>query len=310
MAHVENPASPLVSKLKGVHLFHFDGAPCAQRVRFALGEKGLTRGNEVKYTADDEASCLASEGTWTSRIVSLVKKDHLTDFYSQIQPNLVVPALVHDGQLWIESMDIIAYLDDAFGGDRLVPTDAPELKKTAESLTQKGEKLHRSIRFVTFRWGLGRLGRLNGKEESKLKELLVNANDGEKLVDFYSDYDNNSIDESVYYEHLRKLFDAFTEQEQKLSDGRQFLTSDRLTMADVLWAMKILRLKECGYPFESHHPLVNAWFLRMFNRPAFQSGVLGKHKALNRVFKFKASIENFLGAGLVKAVNSLDREAA
>ena len=302
MAKVDKPQSALVPKLKGVHLFHFDGAPCAQRVRFALAEKGLVRGKEVKFDADDETSCSAADGTWTSRIVSLVKKDHLTEFYSQIQPNLVVPALVHDGQLWIESMDIIGYLDDAFGGDRLVPNDDPAILAAAEALTEQGESLHRSIRFVTFRWGLGRLGRLNSKEESKLKDLLNSAKDEEKLIDFYSGYDNDSIDESVYRDHLQKLINAFNEQETKLADGRQFLTSDRLTMADVLWAMKILRLKECGYPFEEYHPEVNAWFLRMYHRPAFQTGVLGKHRALNRIFRFKASLESLFGGGLGKAV--------
>lgn len=56
MARVENPKSPLVGKLKGVHLFHFDGAPCAQRVRFALREKGLRRGREIRFDDDSDAA--------------------------------------------------------------------------------------------------------------------------------------------------------------------------------------------------------------------------------------------------------------
>jgi len=87
-----------------------------------------------------------------------------------------------------------------------------------------------------------------------------------------------------------------------MSDKRAFLTGDRLTMADVIWAMKILRLKECGYPFEARHPLVNDWFLSMYNRPAFQSGVMGKHRALNRVFHVKAKVENLFGVGRPGAV--------
>jgi glutathione S-transferase len=302
MSHVENPKSALVSKLKGVHLFHFDGAPCAQRVRFALAEKGLTRGREVKFDAADAASCNGQDNAWVSRIVSLVKKDHLTEFYGEIQPNLVIPALVHDGQLYVESMDIIEYLDDAFGGDRLVPKDDEQILADSEALTQWGEELHRSIRFVTFRWGLGRLGKLNAKEESQLKALLTKGNDGEKLAEFYSGYDTGSIDESIYYDHLNRLHSAFVKQNARLSDGRAFLTGSRLTMADVIWAMKILRLKECGYPFEQQHPLVNDWFLRMFNRPAFQSGVMGKHRGLNRIFRFKASVEKLFGGGLANAV--------
>lgn len=302
MPHVENPKSALVSKLKGVHLFHFDGAPCAQRVRFALAEKGLTRGREVKFDAADAAACNGQDNAWVSRIVSLVKKDHLTEFYGEIQPNLVIPALVHDGQLYVESMDIIEYLDDAFGGDRLVPKDDEQILADAEALTQWGEELHRSIRFVTFRWGLGRLGKLNNKEESKLKRLLAQSNDDEKLVAFYSGYDSSSIDESIYYDHLNHLYSAFAKLDSRLSDGRAFLAGDRLTMADVIWAMKILRLKECGYPFELEHPKVNEWYVRIFKRPAFQSGVMGKHRGLNRVFRFKASIEKIFGGGLTRAV--------
>ncbi len=43
MALIENPKSKLVPQLKGLHFFGFDGAPCSQRVSFALAEKGLNR---------------------------------------------------------------------------------------------------------------------------------------------------------------------------------------------------------------------------------------------------------------------------
>ena len=56
MTRVENPKSPIVAKLEGVHLFHYDGAPCAQRVRFALHEKGLVRGREGRF--DDDLSLI------------------------------------------------------------------------------------------------------------------------------------------------------------------------------------------------------------------------------------------------------------
>ena len=133
MPLVENPGSPLVGRLQGVHLFHFDGAPCAQRVRFALHEKGLTRGREVRFDDATDAACTGEDGAWVSRAVSLIKKDHLTPAYAAIQPNLVVPALVHDGRLHVESMDIIEYLDDTFGGAPLVPRGDSEI---ARALTQ------------------------------------------------------------------------------------------------------------------------------------------------------------------------------
>ena len=302
MALVEQPESPIVGKLKGVHLFHYDGAPCAQRVRFALHEKGLVRGREVRFDADDAASCAAQPGAWVSRQVSLVKKEHLTEAYSKIQPNLVVPALVHDGKLHIESMEIIEYLDEAFGGAPLVPKQNPAVMEEAAALTRLGKELHRSIRFVTFRWGLRGLARLSKNDEKKLRDLLKNSNDAEQLVNFYEGYDNQSIPEAIYEEHLEKLNKAFRDHEQRLSDGRQFLTGDDITMADVIWAMKTLRLSECDYPFEQCFPRYFEWFQRISQRPSFKEGVMGKHRLMSSTFRAKAKLEHLLGIGLKREV--------
>ncbi len=299
---IEQPKSQIVGKLEGLHLFHFDGAPCAQRVRFALHEKGLTRGREVRFDAADPASCKGEEGAWVSRQVSLIKKDHMTDAYAQIQPNLVVPALVHDGVLHIESMDIVEYLDEAFGGNPLVPKHDPELLADAQALTDLGKQLHRSIRFVTFRWGLRGLARLSNKEEQQLADLLKNSDDGEQLNAFYTGYDNGSIPDAVYEAHLDKLNDAFDLLEKRLQDGRQFLTGDTLTMADIIFTMKTLRLIECDYPFDQCFPAYSAWFDRISSRPAFQEGVMGKHKFISTAFRAKASIEHLLGIGLKREV--------
>ncbi|MFT7688969.1 MAG: hypothetical protein ACI9FB_004334, partial [Candidatus Azotimanducaceae bacterium] len=43
MVKIEDPKSRIVGKIEGLHLYHYEGAPCAQRVRFALHEKGLAR---------------------------------------------------------------------------------------------------------------------------------------------------------------------------------------------------------------------------------------------------------------------------
>ncbi|WP_170287234.1 glutathione S-transferase family protein [Halioglobus maricola] len=302
MALIEHPRSPIAGKLEGVHLFHYDGAPCAQRVRFALHEKGLSRGREVKFDAGDPVSCAGQQGAWVSRQVSLVKKDHLTEAYALIQPNLVVPALVHDGRLHIESMDIVEYLDEAFGGAPLVPKNDTAVMEDATGLTRLGKELHRSIRFVTFRWGLRGLARLSKEDEEQLRDLLKNGNDTEQLVNFYEGYDRQSIPETIYEEHLEKLNAAFRDHEHRLSDGRDFLTGSDLTMADVIWAMKTLRLIECGYPFEQCFPLYFAWFQRISQRPSFREGVMGKHRLMSSAFKFKARLENLLGIGLKREV--------
>lgn len=304
MPLIEQPKSTIPGQLKGLHLFHYDGAPCAQRVRFALGEKGLARGREEAFDSTAPAAVADDPGRWVSRVVSLVKKDHLTQAYAEIHPNMVVPALVHDGALYLESMDIIEHLDEAFGGAALIPKDA-ELRAATMSRVEQAKALHRSIRYVTFHWGLGRLAMLNPKERSDLAKLARQGNDDEDLVAFYDGYSNRTIPESLYREHLVKLYEGFSEVNEVLKDGRQYLTSDDVSVADAFWSMKILRVLECGYPVQAQHPELHAWYQRVYQRPAFQNEVMGKNRLANRAFRAKARIESLLGKGLKQAVESV-----
>lgn len=304
MPKIEHPASRIPGALEGLHLFHFDGAPCAQRVRFALGEKGLPRGREVRFDSVEPSAVEGEDGRWVSRVVSLIKKDHMTQTYAEIHPNMVVPALVHDGSLFLESMDIIAYLDDAFGGAPLIPKD-PTMRDATMRRVEQAKELHRSIRFVTFHWGLGRLAMLNPKERRQLAELVRQGGDGERLVEFYDGYSTRSFPESVYLEHLRKLHAAFRELDAELGDGRQFMMSDDVSIADAFWSVKVLNLLQCGYPVQAHHPRVHSWYQRIEKRPSFQNEVMGKNRLLNRAIRMKAQLKTLFGSGLKQAVEQL-----
>jgi glutathione S-transferase len=304
MPKIEQPKSRIPGALQGLHLFHFDGAPCAQRVRFALGEKGLARGREEKFDSVTPSAIKGENGRWVSRVVSLIRKQHLTPTYAEIHPNMVVPALVHDGSLYLESMDIIEYLDDAFGGTPLIPK-APELRKATMKRVEQAKELHRSIRYVTFHWGLGRLAMLNSKERSRLSALARQGNDGERLVEFYDGYSTGSFPESVYREHLGKLHSAFRDVNTVLGDGRRFLTSDDVSIADAFWSMKVLNLLQCGYPMQTQHPQVYAWYRRVYQRPSFQNEVMGRNRVLNRAIRAKTHVAALFGKGLKQAVEEL-----
>ncbi len=304
MPRIDQPRSHVPARLEGLHLFHFDGAPCAQRVRFALGEKGLARGREEKFDAVSPSAVKGEDGRWVSRVVSLVRKDHMTPAYAGIHPNMVVPALVHDGVLFIESMDIIEYIDQAFGGTRLIPADA-ELRAATMQRVEQAKALHRSIRYVTFHWGLGRLAMLKPGERRQLAAVAGQGGDAERLVEFYEAYSTGAIPESVYLEHLKALHTAFNEIDAALGDGRRFLMSDQVSIADAFWAMKILRLLECGYPVDSQHPRLHAWYQRVSRRPSFRNEVMGSNRLSNRLFRAKAGVEALFGKGLKQAVAGL-----
>lgn len=297
MPQLVHPKSPLVHQLRGLHLFHFEGAPCAQRVRFALAEKGLVRGKEVPWSSSAPNTRVAEPGTWVSRHVSLIKKHHLTEEYAAIQPHMVVPALVHDGRLYIESMDILAYLDEAWPENPLMPGD-PEASRHARELVEWGKRLHVSVRYVSFRWGLGRLGKLGARAERALDALEV-KDSPEKLMDFYRRYDRDEIEEETYREHLSALEEGYAHLDALLaSDRRPFLTGDTFSPADIIWSIKVLRIHECGYPFQRSFPTLFAWYQRISQRRGFREGVMARHGTMSRAFRIKAAVENLLGRGL------------
>ena len=300
MVHIMNPPSPLVPRLKGVHLFGFDGAPCSQRVCFALAEKGLVRSREVHWNSSAETDCQATPGGYTFRPVSLIRKEHLSPAYAAIQPNLVVPALVHDGQLHIESMDIIAYLDDAWPANPLLPVDA-EARRLCDELVTLGKSLHVSVRYVSFHWGLKGLGKLNDAEERQLRQLEKTGSP-EHLADFYGRFNRDEIDAQTFVQHLRALEQGWREQDKRLaSDGRPYLTGSTFSTADIIWSLKTQRIFECGYPFRRNFPALHEWFQRVRRRPGFRQGVAVNNRLMSHAFRLKAAIENLLGKGIAHA---------
>src|SRR5262245_31942465 len=85
-----------------LELYHNNISVCSQRVRLVLAGK-----NEP----------------WTSRQVTLTKGEQLTPEFKQINPRGVVPVIVHDGRVIIESGVICEYLDEVFPEPPLKPAD-------------------------------------------------------------------------------------------------------------------------------------------------------------------------------------------
>ena len=260
-------------------------------------EKGLRRGREAPWNSGAAADVAGEAGRWVSRVVSLIKRHHLTAEYAAIHPHMVVPALVNDGELIIESMDIVAYLDERFGGEPLIPV-APDRRARALELVEKAKKVHRSVRFVSFRWSLGKLAVLRPAEEARLRELEL-PESPEKLVDFYEGYDSGTIPEETFIKHLRALEQGFAELEQALTDS-DFLVGDTFTVADIPWSIKVLRLTECGYPFQQNYPRLAEWFDQVSQRPAFRESVMGKHRLMSAAFRFKAKVDAAFGKGIAR----------
>jgi glutathione S-transferase len=87
-----------------LELYHAHISTCSQKVRLCLAEK-----------------CLE----WTSHPMELRRGEQLTPAYLALNPNGVVPTLVHDGGVVIDSSVICEYLEEIAPaqGTRLMPHD-------------------------------------------------------------------------------------------------------------------------------------------------------------------------------------------
>ena len=83
-------------------LYHSGLTTCSKQVRHCLREKGLP---------------------YESRYVDLLRFEHLSPDYLKLNPNGVVPTLVHDGKIIINSACINEYIEDAFPEPSLRPVD-------------------------------------------------------------------------------------------------------------------------------------------------------------------------------------------
>ena len=88
-----------------IELYHATMSTCAQKVRMVLAEKQLD---------------------WQGHVLDLRASDQHQPDYLKLNPNGVVPTLVDDGQVVIESTVICEYLDDAYPEPSLKPEAALE----------------------------------------------------------------------------------------------------------------------------------------------------------------------------------------
>jgi len=87
----------------GLVLYHAWASTCSQKVRFVLAEKGLP---------------------WQGRVLNLRRFEHLSDEFLALNPDGLVPVLLHDGFKLRESTVINAYLDEVFPDPPLTPPGA------------------------------------------------------------------------------------------------------------------------------------------------------------------------------------------
>ena len=169
---------------KGLHLFHFTFSACSMKTRIFLGLKNID---------------------YTGHHINLQKKENFSPFFQGITPRSLLPVLVDDGEVHIESNDILEYLDNKFPANRLIPSDK---KEEINQMMIEENNLHLDIRNVTFKFLVPRfLNRINIQEKTESKATLNGASDPADDLnrDFWEKYKKEGITDEVATKSLLSL---------------------------------------------------------------------------------------------------------
>ena len=244
---VVTPTNKEVLGFEGLHLYHSGLSNCSMRVRMALEEKGLS---------------------WTSHHLDITKKEHVTPEYFGINPNGVVPTLVHDGVVIIESDDIIDHIDKTFPEPPLRPTSEEELEKMYWWMRSAVQIHVKAVKtFIYFHKMQGKM-----KQTDEQKQQYEKLQKNEELVAFHK----HSSGEGFSAEEAKAaelILDRFFEEADQVLKGQQWLVGDNFSLADITWVPSHFTLAGAGYGFD-RYPAVQAWAERLRERDSFQKGVL------------------------------------
>lgn len=203
--------------------------------------------------------------SWHSHHVELATLEHLTEEYQAIHPKGVVPALVHDGALYIESNDIIRYLDEEFPGDSLMPAGDVDSGRATRWM-DRAAGLQLSIKTLTY----DRIFRKRRPPDRDHADYYAKHQGNRELVDFHRQYAEGFDPELLDFRERQVV--AFMSDHNDALKGRRYLAGDGFTLADISTVVVIHRTVLLGLDMALFEDL-RQWYRRIADRPSFERAI-------------------------------------
>jgi len=240
------PTNKSVEFLEGLHLYHGGISNCSMRVRMTLTEKGLD---------------------WTSHHLDLKKKENISDDYFGINPKGLVPTLIDNGVVHVESNEIIDYLDSTYPEPSLRATD-----NETEMLEwlQLATSIHvPAIKPYVYATMIQKKVQKTAEEEKKYQELQTNK----ELKEFHAKHaGGNAFGDDDVVNAMKTLEECFSKLDSTL-EGQSWIMGDQFTLADISWIPVHFVLIGCGYPFEKYKNITR-WANTFNEKKSFQEGII------------------------------------
>lgn len=232
-----------------LELYHDWRSFCSIKVRLCLTEKGLP---------------------WVSRYVDLMKLEHTTPEYLKLNPNGVVPTLVHDGIPIHESTLINEYLDEVFPEVPLMPANAVDRARARFWVKYEDDVLHPAIRPATF--ALMMSPELAQRSDAEL-DRMVDAHPNKQRAEELRRAARTPVDTEKVERARQTMKTALERLERRLGEA-PWLGGDSYSLADIAAAPFIDRLEELNLSgLWTGKSALTDWIERTKSRPAYKEAV-------------------------------------
>jgi glutathione S-transferase len=236
---------------KGVHVLHFKGSSCSQKLRVFLNLKGIP---------------------WESHPIDVPGNENFQPWFLGINPRGLVPVLVHDGAVHIESNDIITCLEKTFPEPKLIPAGH---ENEVAALLKHEDDLHLDLRTLSFRFVFAPPG--PPKSADALKSYAANGSgtvqgaadrDKQIQIEFWQRAAKEGFTDERARASALKFRAAFDVLDKQLAQ-RPYIMGEALSVVDIAWLIYAHRLSLAFYPFARLHPHVFAWQQKLSAMPEF-----------------------------------------
>lgn len=234
-----------------LELYHYKFSVCSQKVRLCLEEKGLE---------------------WTGHHVDLMTFENTKPEYLTLNPNGVVPTLVHDGQAVIESTVINEYLEDVFPERSLRPADPLECAAMRCWIKLEDETALPNTVTLTMQ----KLIKPQMRNHSKAGlNAMVEAHPDKESAQLHRKIADEDIPSETLAGAETKLDDLIDRMENQLQKTR-WLAGQSYSLADITWLPFVDRMQALGlsgFLDPAKRPAVADWWNRCRGRDSYQAAV-------------------------------------